>query len=99
MVGIRVLPGSTIGNMYHLHGIIKRNVWGSLCVDMDETLISKECRVENEKGLGGLPWKMLLQLNWLGPDQGEEFGSSYGKRLKFLRTTGRHSERRSNTPG
>ena len=36
-------------------------------------------------------WSTLedsLTINWLGTDQGEEFGLSYGQRLKSLRTTG-----------
>ena len=42
-------------------------------------------------------WSTLedsFTINWLGTDHGVEFGSSYGQRLKFLRTTQLEERRR-----
>jgi hypothetical protein len=51
-MGIGVLLNVSFGNMYQVHDIVKRYVRGTLCVNMNETLIPKEFRVEGENGLG-----------------------------------------------
>lgn len=84
-MGIGVLLNVSFGNMYQVHDIVKRYVRGTLCVNMNETLIPKEFRVEGENGLGtDLGRCSCNQIITLGSEQSVEFGVRYGERLRFF---------------